>query len=189
MQLMQLSFGNMMTEFNVFNVNKQLQDNEDVADVDMIETLDDDSFVSTNCDNALNMCLTRFGSYFDVDSAIDKVNVLLESAPVMDTIKWKQKIYRLPTSEEKNIPLVQPPPKIELKELHDTLQYAFLGETNTLPVDEKVEIFVVEFEQDAALKSYFHEEHKFKFLRINDKWCKITRCKQNRSSNALFKVP
>ncbi|KAL2512794.1 Uncharacterized protein Adt_18394 [Abeliophyllum distichum] len=165
------------------------QDDEDVAEVDMIETLVDDSFVATNCDNALNMCLTHFGSYFEVDSAIDEVNVLLESAPVMDTIKWKRKIEPLPTTEEKNIPSVQPPPKIELKELQDTLKYAFLGETDTLPVDEEFEIFVVEFKQNAALKSYFHEEYKFKFLRINDKWCKITRCKQSRSSNALFKVP
>ncbi|KAL2471364.1 Uncharacterized protein Adt_39500 [Abeliophyllum distichum] len=44
-----------------------------------------------------------------------------------------------------------------------------------IKVDEEVEIFVVVFEQDATLKSYFYEAYKFKFLKINKKWCKINR--------------
>ncbi|KAL2487263.1 Protein of unknown function (DUF668) [Abeliophyllum distichum] len=124
----------MTIKLNVVNVNKQPYDNEEVAGVDMIEALVDDSFVSTNCDNALKMCLMHFGSYFDVDSSINEVNILLESVPVMDTTKWKQKIKPLPTIEKKNILSVQQPPKLELKALSDTLQYAFLGEDNTLPV-------------------------------------------------------
>ncbi|KAL2454712.1 RT RNaseH 2 domain-containing protein [Abeliophyllum distichum] len=83
--VMQLSFGNMTIELNVFNVNKQPHDNEDIADVDVIDALYDDSFVYANCDDALNLCLTHFGSCLDDDSVINEVNALLESAPVMDT--------------------------------------------------------------------------------------------------------
>ncbi|KAL2480629.1 hypothetical protein Adt_33595 [Abeliophyllum distichum] len=57
-----------------------------------------------------------------------------------------------------------------------------------IKVDEKVEIFVVVFEQCAELPSYSCEERKFKFLRINENWCKVNRCKQSKSSKALFKV-
>ncbi|KAL2462264.1 Uncharacterized protein Adt_45684 [Abeliophyllum distichum] len=58
-----------------------------------------------------------------------------------------------------------------------------------IKAEEEVEIFVVVFEQCAELQSYSCEERKFKFLRINEKWCKVNRCKQNKSSKARFKVP
>ncbi|KAL2526603.1 Uncharacterized protein Adt_11657 [Abeliophyllum distichum] len=58
-----------------------------------------------------------------------------------------------------------------------------------IKVDEEVEVFIVEFEQGAKPKSNFYEKCKFKFWRINEKWCKLNRCKQRKSSKALFKVP
>ncbi|KAL2532457.1 Uncharacterized protein Adt_05808 [Abeliophyllum distichum] len=58
-----------------------------------------------------------------------------------------------------------------------------------IKAEEEVEIFVVVFEQCAELQSYSCEERKFKFLRINEKWCKVNRCKQNKSSKARFNVP
>ncbi|KAL2542983.1 hypothetical protein Adt_03961 [Abeliophyllum distichum] len=58
-----------------------------------------------------------------------------------------------------------------------------------IKVDEQVEVFVVVFEQCAELQSYSCEEHKFTFFRINEKWCKVNRCKQSKSSKILFKVP
>ncbi|KAL2512735.1 reverse transcriptase [Abeliophyllum distichum] len=163
--IMQLSFDNMTIELNVFNVNKQPHDNEDVANVDMIEAIVDDSFVSINCDVALNMCLPNFGSYFDVDSAINEVNVLLELVPVMDAITWKQKIEPLPTSENKNIPSVPTPPsKLKLKELPDTLKYVFLGKADTLPVDEKVEVFVVRVRAKCYTKIIFLQGAQIKIF-------------------------
>ncbi|KAL2526660.1 hypothetical protein Adt_11714 [Abeliophyllum distichum] len=58
-----------------------------------------------------------------------------------------------------------------------------------IKVDEKIEVFVLVFEQCAELQSYSCEEYKFTFFRINKKWCKVNRCKQSKSSKALFKVP
>ena len=48
----------MTIELNVFNVIKQPHDDEEVAEVDMIETLVDDSFVSNICDDPFEKCLT-----------------------------------------------------------------------------------------------------------------------------------
>ena len=52
----------------------------------------------------------------------------------MDTTEWKIKPKPLSHSEKKISPSVETPPKLELKALPDTLEYAFLGEFDTLPV-------------------------------------------------------
>ncbi|KAL2525990.1 hypothetical protein Adt_11044 [Abeliophyllum distichum] len=54
---------------------------------------------------------------------------------------------------------------------------------------DEVKIFIVEFEQDDKIKSYFYGKGKVKYWRINEKWCKVNRYKQNKSSKVLFKVP
>ncbi|KAL2542599.1 hypothetical protein Adt_03577 [Abeliophyllum distichum] len=54
---------------------------------------------------------------------------------------------------------------------------------------DEVGIFIVEFEQDDKIKSCFYGKGKVKYWRINEKWCKVNRYKQNKSSKALFKVP
>ncbi|KAL2492618.1 hypothetical protein Adt_28246 [Abeliophyllum distichum] len=53
----------------------------------------------------------------------------------------------------------------------------------------EVEIFIVEFERGDKIKSRFYEKDKVKYWRTNEKWCKVNRFKQNKSSKALFKVP
>ncbi|KAL2541740.1 hypothetical protein Adt_02718 [Abeliophyllum distichum] len=54
---------------------------------------------------------------------------------------------------------------------------------------DEVEIFIVEFKQGDKIKLYFYGKDKVKYWRINEKWCKVNRYKQNKSSKALFKVP
>ena len=65
---------------------------------------------------------------------VDLINALLDSATSMDTNKWKSIIEQLAPSEKKRIPSSESPPKLELKPLPNTLEYAFLGEESTLPV-------------------------------------------------------
>ena len=64
----------------------------------------------------------------------DEINALLDSTPSMDTSKWKSRVEQLAPSEKKLIPSSESPPKLELKPLPNTLEYAFLGEESTLPV-------------------------------------------------------
>ena len=51
---MQLSFGNMTTELNIFNIAKQPHNADDeIVDVDLIEALVDDIFLSNLSDDPL----------------------------------------------------------------------------------------------------------------------------------------
>ncbi|KAH9745636.1 hypothetical protein KPL70_004147 [Citrus sinensis] len=132
---MQLSFGNMTMELNTFNIAKQPHNADDeIVDVDLIETIVDDTFLSNLSDDPLQTCLTHFGFDFDIDRSVDEVNALLDSTPSMNTNKWKSRVEQLAPSENKLIPSSESPPKLELKPLPNTLEYAFLGEESTLPV-------------------------------------------------------
>ena len=97
---MQLSFGNMTMELNIFNVPKQAQEDDEVVEVDMIEASIDDSLISNHCDNLLTPCTTNSDFSVDVDSGIGEVNALLDSTLLIDLIKWKEKIEPLPPEEK-----------------------------------------------------------------------------------------
>ncbi|KAH9680959.1 BED-type domain-containing protein [Citrus sinensis] len=130
----QLSFGNMSMELNIFNIAKQPHNADDeIVDVDLIEALVDDTFLSNLSDDPLQTCLTHFGLDFDIDRSVDEMNALLDSAPSMDTNKWKSRVEQLALSEKKLIPSSESSPKLELKPLPNTLEYAFLGEESILP--------------------------------------------------------
>ncbi|KAH9704912.1 hypothetical protein KPL70_011658 [Citrus sinensis] len=87
---MQLYFGNMTIELNIFNIAKQPHNtNDEIIDVDLIEILVDNIFLSNLSDDPLQTCLTHFGLDFDIDRSVDEVNALLDSTPSMDTNKWK----------------------------------------------------------------------------------------------------
>ncbi|KAH9723597.1 hypothetical protein KPL70_007175 [Citrus sinensis] len=131
---MQLSFGNMTMELNIFNVTKQPQEEDEFVEANMIEELVENLFISNHTDDPLEACLTHSDLSFNDDSAIAEVSALLDAPPITDTTKWKTKSELLPHSEKKIGPSVEAPPKLELKALPDTLEYAFLGESDTLPV-------------------------------------------------------
>ncbi|XP_024044701.1 uncharacterized protein LOC107174952 [Citrus sinensis] len=159
---MQLSFGNMIMELNIFNVTKQPQEEDEFVEANMIEELVEDSFISNHTDDPLEACLTHSDLSFNDDSAIAEVSALLDAPPITDTTKWKTKSELLPHSEKKIGPSAEAPPKLELKALPDTLEYAFLGESDTLPVIisssfdlEQKGCKVIIFTDHAALKYLF----------------------------------
>ncbi|KAH9723595.1 hypothetical protein KPL70_007173 [Citrus sinensis] len=131
---MQLSFANMTMELNIFNVTKQPQEEDEFVEANMIEELVEDSFISNHNDDPLEACLTHSDLSFNNDSAIAEISALLDAPLITDTTKWKTKSELLPHSEKKIGPSAEAPPKLELKALPDTLEYAFLGESDTLPV-------------------------------------------------------
>ena len=125
----------MTMELNILNIAKQPHNAYDgIVDVDLIEALIDNTFVSNLSDDLLQTCLSHLGFDFDIDRLVDEVNALLESAPSMDTNKWKSRVEQLALSEKKLISSSESSPKLELKPLPNTLEYAFLGEESTLPV-------------------------------------------------------
>ena len=102
-------------ELNIFNIAKQPHNADDeIVDVDLIEALVDDTFLSNLSDDPLQTCLTHF---------------------VLDMNNWKSRVEQLAPSEKKLIPpsekkLIsssESPPKLELKSLPNTLEYVFFG--------------------------------------------------------------
>ena len=71
---------------------------------------------------------------FDIEEFIEEINALLDYVPIIDTNLWRPKVEPSPLSTSVPIPSIVEPPKLELKSLPDTLKYAFLGESETLPV-------------------------------------------------------
>ncbi|KAH9801696.1 hypothetical protein KPL71_001121 [Citrus sinensis] len=149
---MQLSFGNMTMELNIFNVTKQPQEEDEFVEANMIEELVEDSFISNHNDDPLEACLTHFDLSFNDDSAIAEISALLDAPLITDTTKWKIKSELLPHSEKQIGPSAEAPPKLELKALPDTLEYAFLGESDTLPV-------IISSSLDLEQKDCMHRIH------------------------------
>ncbi|KAI5313078.1 hypothetical protein L3X38_042252 [Prunus dulcis] len=109
--LMQLSFGNMTLEFNIFNICKQPANNEDVdKEVYMIETIVQNCFNSSFSYDPLQICL------------------------VQEHNGWIPKYEELPTVRDETKSSREEAPKCELKPLPTGLKYAFLGEDETYPV-------------------------------------------------------
>ena len=70
--VLKLSFGNMTFELNIFNTCKQTREEEDVHEVNLIET--------TVQDQALETCLVNSCDFnFDENSIIAYIHCLLES--------------------------------------------------------------------------------------------------------------
>ena len=85
---MQLSFGNMTMELNIFNITKQPHNADDeIVYVDLIEALVDGTFLSNLSDVHLQTCLTHFDFNFNIDISVAEVNALLDLAPSMNTNK------------------------------------------------------------------------------------------------------
>ncbi|KAH9744056.1 hypothetical protein KPL70_003526 [Citrus sinensis] len=117
----QLSFGSMTMELNIFNISKQPHNVDyGIVDVDLIEELVDNTFFSNFSNDPLQTCLAHFGLNFDIDRSVDEVNALLYSAPSMDTNKWKSRVEQLTPSEKKLSPSSESPLKLEIKPLPNT---------------------------------------------------------------------
>jgi len=92
------------------------------------------TFKASCYENPLEKYLAHFGQNFDIDESIEEVNTLLDSVSVMYNTLWNLKVESLPVSTSIPVPSIIEIPKLELKPLPDMLKYAFLGESETLPV-------------------------------------------------------
>ncbi|XP_050280722.1 uncharacterized protein LOC126721706 [Quercus robur] len=130
--VLKLSFGNMTLKLNIFNTCKQPRDEEDVHEVDLIETLVQEQFNKTCFSNPLEACLVNSCHFnFDENSKIAYIYCLLESTQELEASHFKLKYEELPPREIKLLPFSEQVPKLELKPLHVELKYAFLGTDET----------------------------------------------------------
>ena len=105
---MKISFGNMTVELNIFDISKQVPDNEDICEVNMIGSLVHDTFLQTSCEDPLKACLTRFDYNLDTEKSIEEVNALLDYVPLLSMDSWQPKVVPLPLPSSPFPSIVEP---------------------------------------------------------------------------------
>jgi len=132
--VMTLSFGNMTVELNIFRTSSQPDVIDDYKEVNTINVSVNHTFEESCYKDPLEKCLAHFGTNFDIEESIEEVNALLDSVLIMDTNLWRPNVEPLPLPTSIPVPSIIEPPKLELKPLPHTLKYAFLGESEILPM-------------------------------------------------------
>ena len=133
--LMTLSFGNMTVNLNIFNVIKEIGDEEDICEVNMIDSVVQNYVDNVSYDDPLMSCLVS-PSWVDEVTAYESESLhsTIEHNKVLEANGWEPKFETLPPIEDRVLPLEEKPPKLELKPLPSHLKYAFLGVEETFPV-------------------------------------------------------
>ena len=127
--LMTLSFGNMTINLNIFNVIKGMGDEEDMCEINMVDSVVQKYLDNVSHDDPLKSCLAS-PSWDETEF----LHSIIEHNDVLEVNGWAPKFEPLPQNEDKALPSEERPPKLELKPLPTHLKYAFLGEEDTFPV-------------------------------------------------------
>ncbi|WJZ92642.1 hypothetical protein VitviT2T_011627 [Vitis vinifera] len=125
--VMQLTFGNMMLELNIFYMcNKQFHPGEEEGpeEVCMIDNL-----VEENCDKKILEDLNE--SFGDLDEGLPEPLDLLATLP---SLKMREEILSLFNDEETQEAIKEEPPKLILKPLSTELKYVYLEENKQSPI-------------------------------------------------------
>ena len=133
--LMTLSFGNMTVNLNIFNVIKEMGDEEDACEVNMIDSMVQQYVDHVSYDDPLMSCLVS-SSWVEGVTTFESefLHSIIEHSEVLEANGWAPKFEPLPPIEDRVLPLEERPPKLELKPLPSRLKYAFLGVEVTFPV-------------------------------------------------------
>ena len=133
--LMTLSFGNMTVNLNIFNVIKEIGDDEDVCEVNMIESVMQSYVDHVSYDDLLKSCLVSPSCVEEVTtSELEFLHSIIEHNEVMEANGWAPRFEKWPPIEDRVLPSEKKPPKLELKPLPSHLKYAFLGVEDTFRV-------------------------------------------------------
>ena len=133
--LMTLSFGNITVNLNIFNVIKGMGDEEDVCEVNMVDSVVQKYLDNISYDDPLMSCLVS--PSWDEEVTISEsefLHSIIEHNEVLEVNGWAPKFEPLPPIEDKALPSEERPPKLELKPLPSHLKYAFLGVEETFPI-------------------------------------------------------
>ena len=133
--LMTLSFGNMTVNLNIFNVIKEMRDEKDDCEVNMIDFMVQQYVDHVSYDDPLMSCLVSLSWVEGVTTFESEfLHSIIEHSEVLEANGWAPKFEPLPPIEDRVLPLEERPPKLELKPLPSHLKYAFLGVEVTFPV-------------------------------------------------------
>ena len=108
--LMTLSFGNMTVNLNIFNVIKEVGDDEDICEVNVIESVMQEYVDHFSCDDPLKSCLVSPKYVEEVTTLeMEFVYSILEHSEVMETNGWTPRFEELPLIEERGLPSKEKP--------------------------------------------------------------------------------
>ena len=133
--LMTLSFGNMTVNLNIFNVIKGMGDEEDVCEVNMVNSVVQKYLDNVSHDDPLMSCLVSPSWDEEVTTSESEfLHSIIEHNEVLEVNGWAPKFESLPPIEDRALPSEERPPKLELKPLPSHLKYAFLGVKEMFPI-------------------------------------------------------
>ena len=132
---MTLSFGNMTVNLNIFNVIKEMGDEEDVCEVNMIDSMVQQYVDHVSYDDPLMSCLVSPSWVEEVTTSESGfLHSIIEHSEVLEANGWAPKFEPFPPIEDRVLPSEERPPKLELKPLPSHHKYAFLRVEETFPV-------------------------------------------------------
>ena len=133
--LLTLSFCNMTVNLNIFNVIKGMGDEEDVCEVNMINSMVQKYVDIVSYDNPLMSCLVTPSCGEEVTTSESEfLHPIIEHSEVLEANGWAPKFEPLPPMEDTVLPSGERPPKLELKPLPSHIKYAFLTVEETFAV-------------------------------------------------------
>ena len=141
--LMTLSFGNMTVNLNIFNVIKGMGDEEDVCEVNMVDSVVQKYLDNVSHDDPLMSCLVSPSWNEEVTTLESKfLHTIIEHNEILEVNGWEPKFEPLPPIKDRALPSEKRPPNLELKPLPSHLKYAFLGveETFSLIISSSLEL-------------------------------------------------
>ena len=116
--LMTLSFGNMTVNLNIFNVIKEIGDDEDVCEVNMIESIVQNYVDHVSYDDPLKSFLVSPSCVEEVTtSELEFLHYIIKHNEVMEANGWAPRFEKLPPMEDRVLPSEEKPPKLEFKTL------------------------------------------------------------------------
>ena len=117
--LMTLSFGNMTVNFNIFNVIKEIWDEEDVYEVNMIDSVVQNYVDNISYDDPLMSCLVSRSCVEEVTtSKLEFLHSIIEHSEVLEANGWAPIFKKLPPIEDRVLPSEEKPPKLEFPYYH-----------------------------------------------------------------------
>ena len=140
---MTLSFGNMTINLNIFNVIKEIGDEEEVCEVNMVDSVVQKYLDNVSYDDPVMSCLVSPSWVEEVTiSESEFLHSIIEHNEVLEANGWAPKFEPLPPIEDRVLSSEERPPKLELKPLPSHLKYAFLGveETFTVIISSSLEL-------------------------------------------------
>ena len=133
--LMTLSFGKMTVNLNIFNVIKGMGVEEDVCEVNMVDSVVQKYLDNVSYEDPFMSCLVSPSWDEEVTTCESEfLHSIIEHNEVLEANGWAPKFEPLPPIEDRALPSEERPPKLELKPLPSHLKYAFLGVEETFPV-------------------------------------------------------